>query len=174
MSVSELNPYAQEYIPNDFKHIAESVANAVLLDDFPENFINWEDVPIYTIKTPIITDTYYDVEFSWFTKTKNINTRRAMFQLYKNGIPLKGFNYSDSQCIEYAIKGLTSSHMGLFYPSGKPIKKYYNVYTSICSIIGIDDTFRRRFADPEKRWRLKMEPSAVNNGWVDIEVSFIM
>jgi hypothetical protein len=64
----------------------------------------------------------------------------------------------------------TSSNKG-----PKPKKKFYRV--AICtstSVLGIDDYFKKRFGNPNKKWELRMNSGVSGRKWGKVEVSFIL
>lgn len=169
---SDLNPDAREFVPSKpyipSTHISEEVAHKVLEEDYTKHhavkYSPFNSIPHYS---------HYDVEFRWYFPKSDSSIRAAFFQLYKDGLPLVGFNYCDIDAIEYALRGLTSTHTGLLYPSGKPMKKYYKIQAIACNICCIDDAFYAKFNNPYKRWTLRMDACSIYKGWKNIEVSII-
>ena len=105
---------------------------------------------------------------------------RAFVRVWENGkeliLNLDNVNGLEMEALEYAISGLTAQFLT---PKGapKPKKKFYT--TNICcgtSVTGIDDYFKKRFGNPDKKWELKMKFSGTGiiRKWGKVEVSFIL
>jgi len=110
---------------------------------------------------------------------------RAYIRAWNDGeelvFKLNTVNGLEMDAIEYAIRGLTSQFLTPKALPGKaackPKKKFY--YINICagrSVYGIDDYFRKRFHNPDKKWELRMKQSSDNfiRKWGKVEVSFIL
>ena len=175
--MSDLNPDAPIFNPSTpfipIKHVSQEVAEKVLDE------INVEEskVIIYSTFNSLPHLKQYDIEYRWYTPkndSKSSLSRTAFFQLYKDKLPLAGFNYQDVDAIEYFLRGLTSTYTGQIDLTGEPLKKYYNIQAITCSIGGIDNAFLSKFMDPNKRWKLRMDPRAMSHGWKNIEVSFVI
>ncbi len=177
---SDLNPDASIFTPTSpfilSTHISTEVAQKVL-DETP----NVQEKPLEIIQYSTFNSTphikYYEIECKTYLSNANIkllNSKSASFQLYKDGLPLAGYNYHDTDAIDYFLRALTATYTGTFDSEGRQIKKYYTVRSFICTIYDIDNAFRRRFRDPNKRWPLRMDPRAISHGWENIEVSFIL
>jgi hypothetical protein len=117
----------------------------------------------------------------------NINGNKAFIRVWNNGeeleLTLNRLNGIEMDELEYAIGGLTAQFMNKPLGTGgadraggglysKPIKKYYSVYVMGGTVSGIDDYFRRRFGDPNKKWELRMRQKTYCRNWGKVEVSF--
>lgn len=106
---------------------------------------------------------------------------RAFVRVWNNGqeliLNLDNVNGLEMEALEYAISGLTAQFLT---PKGapKPKKKFYsmNLCTSSPCVWGIDDYFKKRFGNPDKKWELKMKYSGTGiiRKWGRVEVSFIL
>ncbi len=105
---------------------------------------------------------------------------RAFIRVWENGkeliLNLDHVNGMEMEALEYAIAGLTAQFLT---PKGalKPKKKFYTINICAgCCVYDVDDYFKRRFGDPEKKWELKMKfsGSGIIHKWGKIEVSFIL
>lgn len=106
---------------------------------------------------------------------------RAFVRIWENDeeliLNLDYVNGLEMEALEYSIRGLTAQFLT---PKGaqKPKKKFYNM--NLCSgspsVWYIDDYFKKRFGDPEKKWELKMKNwgGTIIRKWGKIEVSFIL
>lgn len=105
---------------------------------------------------------------------------RAFVRVWENGkeliLNLDHVNGMEMEALEYAIRGLTAQFLT---PKGaaRPKKKFYGI--NICcgtSVTGIDDYFKKRFGNPDKKWELKMKYSGGSfiRKWGKVEVSFIL
>ena len=115
----------------------------------------------------------------------NINGNKAFIRVWNDGeeleLTLNRLNGIEMDELEYAIGGLTAQFMNK--PTGgadraggglysKPVKKYYHVYVMGGTVSGVDDYFRRRFGDPNKKWELRMRQKTYCRNWGKVEVSF--
>ncbi len=106
---------------------------------------------------------------------------RAFVRIWNDGkeliLTLDHVNGMEMEALEYAISGLTAQFLT---PKGapKPKKKFYNMNlcTSSPGVWGIDDYFKKRFGNPDKKWDLKMKFSGTGiiRKWGKVEVSFIL
>ena len=115
---------------------------------------------------------------------------RAFIKVWEDGkeliLNLDNVNGLEMEALEYAIGGLTAQFLTP-KPSTpvkpgtkavKPKKKFYNM--NICSlspsVTGIDDYFKKRFGNPDKKWELRMQFSGDNfiRKWGKVEVSFVL
>jgi hypothetical protein len=105
---------------------------------------------------------------------------RAFIRVWENGkeliLNLDHVNGMEMEALEYAIAGLTARFLT---PKGapKPKKKFYTI--NICAgtcVYYVDDYFKKRFGDPEKKWELQMKfsGSGIIRKWGKVEVSFIL
>ena len=106
---------------------------------------------------------------------------RAFIKVWEDGkeliLNLDNVNGLEMEALEYAISGLTAQFLT---PKGavKPKKKFYTI--NICcgtSVTGIDDYFKKRFGNPDKKWELKMKypgGSSIIRKWGKLEVSFVL
>jgi hypothetical protein len=106
---------------------------------------------------------------------------RAFIKIWNDGkeliLNLDNVNGLEMEVLEEAIGGLTAKFLT---PIGtkKPKKKYYTV--NICagtSVYGIDDDFKRRFGNPNKKWELRLKTYGGGiyiRKWGKVEVSFIL
>jgi hypothetical protein len=94
---------------------------------------------------------------------------------------LDNVNGLEMEELEFAICGLTAQFLtpkpGTKGPT--PKKVFYTV--NICAgtrVFGIDNYFKKRFGNPEKKWLLRMRHGCGHNGfirkWGKVEVSFIL
>jgi hypothetical protein len=107
----------------------------------------------------------------------------AEITVWHNDIPLSlefdNLNGLEFEALEYAIRGLTAKFLTPKPKDGKssapPKKEFYEVN---CwpdkKVKKIDEAFKKRFADPEKKWQLRMKDSADASvsKWGKVEVSF--
>ncbi len=106
---------------------------------------------------------------------------RAFIRLWENGkeliLNLDYVNGLEMEVLEEGIRSLTAQFLT---PKGapKPKKKYYDVNICAgCSVRGIDDYFKRRFGDPNKKWDLRLKTYAggsIVRKWGYVQVSFIL
>jgi hypothetical protein len=105
---------------------------------------------------------------------------RAFIKVWDDGkeliLNLDHVNGLEMEALEYAIRGLTAQFLT---PKGAKVskKKFYNV--NICCgacVYGIDDYFKKRFGNPDKKWELRMKFSGTGivRKWGKLEVSFIL
>jgi hypothetical protein len=113
---------------------------------------------------------------------------RAFIRVWEDGkeliLNLDNVNGLEMEALEFAISGLTAQFLTPKPSSGtkglaaqKSKKKFYTV--NICagtSVTGIDDYFKKRFGNPDKKWELKMKFSSTGiiRRWGKVEVSFIL
>lgn len=119
---------------------------------------------------------------------------RAFIRVWNDGkeliLNLDHVNGLEMDELEFAIRGLTGQFLPITSSEGvicrhngpKPKKKFYRV--NICAhapaVTGIDNYFKRRFGNPNKKWELRMRiggGSARQRGirkWGKVEVSFIL
>lgn len=101
---------------------------------------------------------------------------KATFTLWHNDVevPLESLTWSEQKDVLYAIKGLTAKFVQM--PMGRrPQKKFYVASIRKGFVSGIDDVFKRRFANPNKRWQLRMKEYALyitTRKWEKLEVTF--
>ena len=170
--MSDLNPDAPIFTPTTpfipVKHVSQKVAEKVLEESATICYSTFNSIPHLN---------YFDIEYRWYAPKadgKRLLSNSVFFQLYKDGLPLAGFNYCDTDAIEYFLRNLTATYTGQIDSFGKPVKRYYKIQAITCNICGIDDAFLAKFNDPNKRWQLRMDPRAMSHGWTNIEVSFIL
>ena len=106
---------------------------------------------------------------------------RAFIRVWNDGkeliLSLDHVNGLEMEALEYGIRGLTAQFLT---PKGapKPQKKFYtvNISSSSPAVTGIDDYFKKRFGNPDKKWELKMKFSGTGmvRKWGKVEVSFIL
>ena len=106
---------------------------------------------------------------------------RAFIRVWEDGkeliLNLDHVNGLEMEVLEEGIRGLTAQFLT---PKGapKPKKKFYTV--NICagtSVTGIDDYFKRRFGDPDKKWEMRLKSyggGSIVRKWGKVEVSFIL
>ena len=110
---------------------------------------------------------------------------RAFVRVWENGkeliLSLDYVNGLEMEALEYAISGLTAQFLTPKPAPGskpvKPKKKFYDINICAgCNIRDIDDYFKKRFGNPEKKWELKMKFSGTSiiRKWGKVEVSFIL
>lgn len=123
---------------------------------------------------------------------------RAFVRIWNDGkeliLTLDHVSGLEMEELQYSIRGLTAQFLTpkpaptrLAAPAGqlcgtksvKPKKKFYDV--NICAgpyVRGIDDYFKKRFGDPNKKWELRTGRSefgvAHNRKWGKVECSFIL
>jgi hypothetical protein len=110
---------------------------------------------------------------------------RAFIKVWDDGkeliLNLDNVNGLEMEALEYGIRGLTAQFLTPKPAAGtkpiKPKKKFYTV--NICSgtsVTDIDDYFKKRFGDPNKKWELRMNWSGDKfiRRWGKVEVSFIL
>ena len=114
---------------------------------------------------------------------------RAFIRVWEDGkeliLNLDNVNGLEMEALEYAISGLTAQFLTpkplatamTGTKAVKPKKKFYTI--NICSgtsVTGIDDYFKKRFGNPNKKWELRMKFSGTGivRKWGKIEVSFIL
>ncbi len=107
------------------------------------------------------------------------NPTRAFIRLWINGkeTPLS-LDYVDGlqmEDLEYSIRGLTATFLTpkptVPVKGRKPQKKFFLVDLLSGYVTGIDDIFKKRFKDSEKRWPLRVSHRLAANTW---EVSFLL
>jgi hypothetical protein len=113
-----------------------------------------------------------------------VNPTRAFIRVWHNDVELKlSLDYIgglEMEELEYAIGGLTAQFLtpkptGPVTARWKPKKKFYTVSVFSAQVTGIDDYFKKRFGNPDKRWQLRMRPNmALNRKWEKVEVSFTL
>jgi hypothetical protein len=110
---------------------------------------------------------------------------RAFVRVWENGkeliLNLDNVNGLEMEALEYAISGLTAQFLTPKPAPGakpvKPKKKFYDINICAgCNIRNIDDYFKKRFGNPDKKWELKMKFSGTGiiRKWGKVEVSFIL
>jgi hypothetical protein len=105
--------------------------------------------------------------------------------VWENGkeliLNLDNVNGLEMEALEFAIGGLTAQFLTPKPAAGvkvvKPKKKFYTI--NICattSVSGIDDYFKKRFGNPDKKWELQMKFSGTGivRKWGKVEVSFVL
>jgi hypothetical protein len=110
---------------------------------------------------------------------------RAFIRVWENGkeliLNLDNVNGLEMEALEFAIGGLTAQFLTPKPAAGvkvvKPKKKFYTI--NICattSVSGIDDYFKKRFGNPDKKWELQMKFSGTGivRKWGKVEVSFVL
>ena len=111
---------------------------------------------------------------------------RAFIKVWENDkeliLNLDNVNGLEMEELEFSIGGLTAQFLTPKPAPGakpvKPKKKFYKV--DVCSstpaVSGIDDYFKKRFGNPEKKWELRMRPAggSIVRKWGKVEVSFIL
>jgi hypothetical protein len=113
----------------------------------------------------------------------NINGEKAFIRLWNDDkeldLTLNELNGIEMNELEYAITGLTAQFMNnpidintYQMKYSKPVKKYYSVFVLGGVVSGVDDYFRRRFGDPNKKWELRMCQKSYCRKWGKVEVSF--
>jgi hypothetical protein len=152
-----LNPNAMEYVP-----LSKKILDYITIGD---DDIKW---PI-----PLVP------------KVNNENPTRAFVRIWENGkelvLNLDHVNGLEMDELTYAITGLTGQFLTpkpIDGVSVKPKKKFFLVDISggqPC-VYGIDEYFKKRFGNPNKKWELRMKKS--NNhmvrNWGKVEVGFIL
>jgi hypothetical protein len=115
-----------------------------------------------------------------------VNPTRAFIRVWHNDVELKlsldYVNGLEMEELEHAIGGLTAQFLTqkptgpASYRPNKNFckKKFYNVSVFSAQVTGIDDYFKKRFGNPDKRWLLRMRPRALNRKWEKVEVSFTL
>jgi hypothetical protein len=107
---------------------------------------------------------------------------RAFIRVWENGkeltLNLDNVNGLEMEVLEEGIRGLTAQFLT---PKGspKPKKKFYavNICSSSPAVSGIDDYFKRRFGNPDKKWELRLKTyggGSIVRKWGKVEVSFIL
>lgn len=105
---------------------------------------------------------------------------RAFIRVWENGkeliLNLDYVNGLEMEALEYAIRGLTAQFLT---PKGAKVSKKKFYTANICcgaSINGIDDYFKKRFGNPDKKWelRMKFDGTGIIRKWGKVEVSFIL
>jgi hypothetical protein len=111
---------------------------------------------------------------------------RAFIRIFHNDkeltLSLDYVNGLEMEELEFAIRGLTAQFLGPKPAPGakgpKPKKKFYDVNVCCTYVRGLDDFFKRRFGNPDKKWLLRMGPGGGHGGyirkWGKVEVSFIL
>lgn len=111
---------------------------------------------------------------------------RAFIRIWNNGkeliLNLDCVNGLEMDELEFAISGLTAQFLTPKpKPGDKPIKPKKKFYTiNICAgpyVYDIDDFFKKRFGNPDKKWELRMRNPGGSGGirkWGKLEVSFIL
>lgn len=109
-----------------------------------------------------------------------VNPTRAFIRIWNDGdeltLSLDNVNGIEMEVLDYAIRGLTAQRLQTNIGE-VPKKKFFNVsiYSGAC-VSEIDEHFKKRFNNPEKKWVLKMqnkESSYIRN-WGKVEVSFTL
>lgn len=101
---------------------------------------------------------------------------KAAFTLWHNDVevPLDSLSWCEKKDVLHAIKGLTAKFVPV--PMGRrPQKKFYVASVRKGFVSGIDDVFKRRFANSNKRWQLRMKEYALyitTRKWEKLEVTF--
>ena len=105
---------------------------------------------------------------------------RAFVRIWDNDkeliLNLDHVNGLEMEALEYSIRGLTAQFLT---PKGalKPKKKFYDINICAgCNIRDIDDYFKKRFGNPNKKWELKIKWGGDKyiRKWGKVEVSFIL
>jgi hypothetical protein len=100
--------------------------------------------------------------------------------VWENGkelvLNLDHVNGLEMEVLEEGISGLTAQFLT---PKGapKPKKKFYDVNVCCTYVRGIDDYFKKRFGDPNKKWELRLKTYGSGSfvrKWGKVEVSFIL
>ena len=114
---------------------------------------------------------------------------RAFIRVWEDGkeliLNLDNVNGLEMEALEYAIGGLTAQFLtpkplATAMTGAKPVKPKKKFYTiNICcgtSVTGIDDYFKKRFGNPDKKWELRMKFSGTGivRKWGKVEASFIL
>ncbi len=151
-----------------------------------------EDTDDFWDSNSVVTDIDADKDFRFPvpvvpTPVPAAAATRAFIRIWHNDkeltLTLDYVNGLEMEELEFAIRGLTAQFLtpkpapGSMGP--RPRKRFYNV--SICcgpNVSSIDNAFKRRFGNPEKKWRLRMGPGGGHDGfirkWGKVEVSFIL
>lgn len=103
-----------------------------------------------------------------------VNPTRAFIRVWHNGeeliLNLDYINGVEMEELEYSIRGLTAQKIGT-------TNKFYNVkiYNNT-SVMDIDEHFKGRFNNPNKKWLLKIREreSSYVRKWGKVEVSFTL
>ncbi len=109
-----------------------------------------------------------------------VNPTRAFIRVWNDGVELilslDNVNGVEMEELDYAIRGLTAQRLQTGVGE-VPKRKFYNVsiYSSAC-VSDIDEHFKKRFNNPEKKWMLKMrnKESSYIRKWGKVEVSFTL
>jgi hypothetical protein len=107
---------------------------------------------------------------------------RAFIRAWEDGkeliLNLDHVNGLEMEVLEEGIRSLTAQFLT---PKGapKPKKKFYtvNICSSTPSVSGIDDHFKRRFGDPDKKWELRLKnygAGSIVRKWGWVQVSFTL
>lgn len=109
----------------------------------------------------------------------------AFIRVWEDGkeliLNLDNINCLEMEALEFAISGLTAKFLTPKPAAGakaiKPKKKFYTINICAgCCVYGIDEYFKKRFGNPEKKWELRMRHSGQGmiRKWGKVEVSFIL
>ena len=107
---------------------------------------------------------------------------RAFIRVWNDGkeliLNLDNVNGLEMEVLEEGIRGLTAQFLT---PKGAPKskKKFYkvNICSSVPAVSEIDDYFKGRFGNPEKKWELRLKTygaGSIVRKWGKVEVSFIL
>jgi hypothetical protein len=108
------------------------------------------------------------------------NATKAFIRIWNDGeeliLNLDYVNGLEMEVLEEAIANLT---MKFRQTKGRTLKKKYYAVNICggCCVYGMDDYFKRRFGDPNKKWRLTLDTyggGRLIRKWGVVEVSFIL
>lgn len=147
-----------------------------------------QDVDDILDKYSVVTDLSADEDFHFPVPVAPIPVpaavaTRAFIRIFHNDEELKlsldYVNGLEMEELEFAIRGLTAQFLGPKPAPGakgpKPKKKFYDVNVCCTYVRGLDDFFKRRFGNPDKKWLLRMGPGGRHGRkWGKVEVSFIL
>ena len=108
----------------------------------------------------------------------SVNPTKAYVRLYHNDIELseEELNIVEITAVENALSGLTATFLDpkpARPPIGwKPRRKFFVVKKT--TITGIDEVFKRRFGNPDKRWVLRVKQGPTCRQWGKVEVQFTL